>query len=756
MKKVFVLIVLTLLALFAFNVGRINAADLTNETETIQTESEPSTEPVVAPNNVPEENQTQVDEPVTNATAVDEPVVAPVEGNTTLTDTPVTNETSTDDPIVTPTEGNTTVQDEPVVTPADGNETLTDENGTTTDQGSQNETILTEYENQTAKVIISKTNEEGELISGAKLQIVDSNGNVVVEPWISTDKPYEVMLPNGTYKLQELEAPDGYVKADDVEFVVKIEIPDVYANVDVDPELCDHYKDGQGRKGVVLYYVEIGGVKQEVYCINQQLGTPDGTAYYDGEILDDVVIRNYTRQEVNVDAHYNQEVRDISDQDLDNQELYDKLVDIIYHRHKATSKFSDLNETEIRYITELALKNYTNTGLTEVQRVDKDKVPTNYDRYDSYETTDGKYIWYLYPMYRSFVYLPDAPLGESIFTTNLGEGNAFGNLARHWSSGHSANTDPNVRTKVARYYELYQYLVGDDNNDGIVDHPSEMNLYIYSTETLHKYIYKEVEYTEPYQNLLGITGYFEEEQDIQKEYKVSMVNKYSTETRDITVTKEWDDNDNQDGIRPEYIEVSLLIDEDEVETVKLNAANNWTYTWKGLAKYASGVEIKYEVVEKEIKGYTTNIKDFTITNTHNPETRDITVNKAWDDKENYNNKRPATITIRLKADDVEIDSVKLDESNGWTYTWTKLDKFKNGKLINYTIAEDEVLEYDTEITGDMDTVFVVTNSYYGTGGDEPPSDNPKTGDNIYLYISMLLISLIGLVKYTKSYIKNNL
>ena len=698
MKKVFVLIVLTLLALFAFNVGRINAADLTNETqnetETIQTEGEPSTEPgevqpVVTPSNVPEENQTQVDEPVVtptdgNVTVQDDPVVTPVEGNITLSDNPVANETSTDEVVVTLAEGNGTTQDEVVATPTEGNTTVTDEpvtnetstdepvvtptegNETTPEEGSQNETILTEYENQTAKVIISKTNEAGELISGAKLQIVDSKGNVVVEPWISSDKSYEVMLPNGTYKLQELKAPDGYVKADDIEFVVKIELPDVYAAVDVDPELCDHYKDGQGRPGVVLYYVEIGGVKQEVYCINQQLGTPDGTAYYDGEILDDVVIRNYTKQEVNIDAHYNQEVRDISDQDLSNQELYDKLVDIIYHRHKATSKFSDLNETEIRYITELALKNYTNTGLTEIQRVEKDKVPTNYDRYDSYETTDGKYIWYLYPMYRSFVYLPDAPLGESIFTTNLGEGNAFGNLARHWSGGHNANTDPTVRAKVARYYELYQYLVGDDNNDGIVDHPKEMNLYIYSTETLHKYIYKEVEYTEPYQNLLGITGYFEEEQDIQKEYKVSMVNKYSTETRDITV------------------------------------------------------------------------------------------NKTWDDKENYNNKRPATITIRLKADGVEIDSIKLDESSGWTYKWTKLDKFKNGKLINYTIEEDEVLEYDTEITGDMDTVFVVTNSYYGTGGDEPPSDNPKTGDNIYFYISMLLISLIGLVKYTKSYVKNNL
>ena len=53
--------------------------------------------------------------------------------------------------------------------------------------------------------------------------------------------------------------------------------------------------------------------------------------------------------------------------------------------------------------------------------------------------------------------------------TNAFMQNAFGNLARHWSSGHNANTDPTVRAKVARYYELYQYLVGDDNNDGIVD-----------------------------------------------------------------------------------------------------------------------------------------------------------------------------------------------------------------------------------------------------------------------------------------------
>ena len=541
---------------------------------------------------------------------------------------------------------------------------VSESNTTVTD----NNNILSTYENQTAKVIISKTNEDGELISGAKLQIVDLDGNVVIPAWISDDKPHEVMLPNGTYKLQELEAPEGYVIAEDVEIVVKIEIPEIYAAVDVDPELCDHYQDGQGNYGVVLYYVEIGGVKQEVYCINQQLGTPDGTAYYDGEILDTVDIRNYTRQEVNIDAHYNQDTIDISDQELTNQELYDKLVDIIYHRHKAVSKFSDLTETEIRYITELALKNYTNTGLTEIQRIEKSKAPTNYDKYDFYETSDGKYIWYLYPMYRSYVYLPDAPLGKDIFTTNVGQGTAFGNLARHWSMGHDAKTSETVRAKVARYYELFQYLVGDDNNDGKADHPSDMNIYIYSTESLHKYTYKGVEYTEPYQNLLGITGYFEEKQEIQKEQNVTMTDKYSSETREVTVTKVWDDKDNYEGLRP------------------------------------------------------------------------------------------ASVTVILKADNEEIASIELNDDNGWTYTWKDLDVYNKGTKIEYVVEENEVPNYYTEVTGDMVKGFTIINTHFGKGGnDEPPkpSDNPKTADPISLYLLMLMLSIFGLTKISYAYIKNN-
>ncbi len=72
-------------------------------------------------------------------------------------------------------------------------------------------------------VRIDKKNPEGGLLEGAKLQVVDADGNVAVEPWTSASegRVVEGVLAAGkTYRLQELEAPAGYAKADDVPFTV--------------------------------------------------------------------------------------------------------------------------------------------------------------------------------------------------------------------------------------------------------------------------------------------------------------------------------------------------------------------------------------------------------------------------------------------------------------------------------------------------------------------------------------------------------
>ena len=72
------------------------------------------------------------------------------------------------------------------------------------------------------KVEISKKDmTTGEELPGAKLTIIDSKGKVV-EEWVSGDKPHYIeKLPVGKYTLREETAPDGYLKAEDVEFEVK-------------------------------------------------------------------------------------------------------------------------------------------------------------------------------------------------------------------------------------------------------------------------------------------------------------------------------------------------------------------------------------------------------------------------------------------------------------------------------------------------------------------------------------------------------
>ena len=74
-------------------------------------------------------------------------------------------------------------------------------------------------------VRFAKLDEAGNHLSGATLQVVDENGDVVVGPWLSTEEDYEVSglfdaNDDKTYKLVEVSAPKGYEVAAPVEFKV--------------------------------------------------------------------------------------------------------------------------------------------------------------------------------------------------------------------------------------------------------------------------------------------------------------------------------------------------------------------------------------------------------------------------------------------------------------------------------------------------------------------------------------------------------
>lgn len=75
--------------------------------------------------------------------------------------------------------------------------------------------------NKLTEVIIRKTDaNSGETLAGAKLQLVDSDGKQI--DWTSTKEGYkfEGLITGKKYTIKEIEAPNGYEKAEDITFTL--------------------------------------------------------------------------------------------------------------------------------------------------------------------------------------------------------------------------------------------------------------------------------------------------------------------------------------------------------------------------------------------------------------------------------------------------------------------------------------------------------------------------------------------------------
>lgn len=229
-----------------------------------------------------------------------------------------------------------------------------------------------------------------------------------------------------------------------------------------------------------------------------------------------------------------------------------------------------------------------------------------------------------------------------------------------------------------------------------------------------------------------------EKEVTNKETKFIITNTHVPDVTKISVEKVWNDNNDQDGIRPTTIKVQLYADgKASGRTVELSENNGWKYTWKDLDKQKDGEDIVYTVDEIEIPdGYTKTVTNkgaaFTITNTHKPGTTEVKVTKVWKDSNDKYQKRPGSIRAQLYktvAGELEAvgEPVTLDKSMNWTYTWTDLALQENGITIIYTVDEISVPEgYTKTVTKDADsniTAFIITNS---------KPDTPKTGDSFRL------------------------
>ena len=99
-----------------------------------------------------------------------------------------------------------------------------------------------------------------------------------------------------------------------------------------------------------------------------------------------------------------------------------------------------------------------------------------------------------------------------------------------------------------------------------------------------------------------------------------ITNTHTPETIAVKGTKTWNDNNNQDKIRPDQIKVNLVVNGKVIQSKFVSVATNWTYTFDNLPKFEAGKAIEYQVVEDAVPGYVSTVKGFDITNTHTPGT----------------------------------------------------------------------------------------------------------------------------------------
>ena len=261
-----------------------------------------------------------------------------------------------------------------------------------------------------------------------------------------------------------------------------------------------------------------------------------------------------------------------------------------------------------------------------------------------------------------------------------------------------------------------KFWVDDDNNDGKRPSSITVRLLADGVEVQNKTVTEDDNWEFTFTDLPKFKGSTEIvytiSEDAVADYSTSIsnydiANTHAPEQIVIPVKKVWVDNNDAQSLRPTSVHVKLFADGEKVDEVDLNSANSWQYIFTGLSRYRNGHEIQYTVKEDAVTNYSTAYSGdmtstITITNTIDGKVS-IPVTKKWIGK------AAESATIHLLADGQEAANVTLNADNNWQYTFTDMPKYKDGKLITYTISEDAIAGYTTAITGDA-TNYVVTNT----------------------------------------------
>lgn len=254
----------------------------------------------------------------------------------------------------------------------------------------------------------------------------------------------------------------------------------------------------------------------------------------------------------------------------------------------------------------------------------------------------------------------------------------------------------------------------------------------------------------------------------------------TAQAREATITEEVieEDNPNFDALIsapvevssvpiPDAITVHLLADGVVVGTMQLTKDDDWEGRFVDYPRYDEndGHEIKYTTKEDPLAGYETSYFNGNII--LNRSLIDVSVEKKWigdsQSKAELTLHRACDYMkfdhtlnkhVRVKVDE-EVATVELNAANNWKHTFSNLYEFytpkgEDGVKYKYYVTEKSIPGYDTQITGNQDSGFVVTNKEINPKTPAPKNPphhkTPNTGDdsNFNLY-ALLLLSTVALI-----------
>lgn len=218
----------------------------------------------------------------------------------------------------------------------------------------------------------------------------------------------------------------------------------------------------------------------------------------------------------------------------------------------------------------------------------------------------------------------------------------------------------------------------------------------------------------------------------------------------VSVDLVWDDENNNDGLRPQYVTARLYEEGSPTDiTVRLDENNGWKADFDFSPRYdEAGLPLIYEVKVDEIPSYSKYLSytesyrklEAHIEAVHIPIEHTITIFKNWENLDLSLSFAPVSkVKVNVFADysDEPVAQAVVEDKGRYWVGYATVRTYHEGKLVTYTCQEEEIESYTPEYRYDGDTVYI-TNSFhpYGTiivnkTGDETVPDASKDGDNVF-------------------------